>query len=1089
MKATKMKTQTWKKKISGAAAVVTERILGAYAGAEIKERRRLPLLSAFLLVMTVVTLAGFITVRTIEPGISYIMLGTSGLLLLSYFISRTRFYVIAIFSAMFVSAVPSITTGFFSPAGINIAAGFMWLALPLLVASLILSVRQTFMVAFTYILVIIILACLGFYGYDTTTQTLTFLIAITFFVTTITVVRSKDQTEIETQLKERQQAEEALRESEERFRQIFQQGPIGIILSGMDHKIQFANDKFCKMLGYTEQELHSISYKDYSLPEETKIDEVQLEKLVKGKIVFFNREKRVITKNKEIIWENVTVTLLRDKKGKPLGFLAMIEDITKRKKAEEELANEATRRRILIDQSRDGIVVLDQNGNVYEANQRFAEMLGYTPKEVRRLKVYDWEFLYPHERILEMIRTVDEKGDHFETQHRRKDGTTYDVEISTNGATIAGQKLIFCVCRDITARKRMEKSIKESEEKFSKAFMNSPQAVVITSLDDGLILEANDTFVKLSGYARKELIGKRAVELHLWNSPEERENIVKALNEKGIVKNLERRFIDRNGKFNTWLFSADKVTIDNKPCMLSVTVDITEQKKIEEQLRFSDIILKSINEGIFAMDSEFRITSWNEMCEQMFGIKASQAIGKYVRDVLSMVEEYSGQNQERINELIEKGVRRDEQIYQTSHGNIWADVNAQAMEENGKRTGWVALMSDITERKRTEDALKQSEEKYRELINTSTDAIISTDPKMMITIWNNGATKLFGYTEKEMLGQSILTIFPTELYKDISKEIISIKSDGKTAFTNKIFETLGAKKDCTTVPIEVSLSSRASEGSYIITTIIRDITTRREAERKLQEIDQMKTEFLSNVSHELRTPLQSIGGFTKLIMTGKVPDHDTEQEFLQIIDRETMHLGNLINSLLDMSRLESGRFKIYKKLTPVYDIFTDSIKMFHSLAREKNINLTESISPKLPEMEVDSERMRQVVINLLSNAIKFSDPGTSIHVKAAVHNKELFFQVIDHGPGIDEEGMKHLFERFYRVEGETVKGGTGLGLYISKQIIETHGGKIWAESKLGEGSTFSFTLPLNDEGGKQNDKENTGYRRRSSDAKASRLLS
>ncbi|MBA7559637.1 hypothetical protein ES708_01252 [subsurface metagenome] len=129
--------------------------------------------------------------------------------------------------------------------------------------------------------------------------------------------------------------------------------------------------------------------------------------------------------------------------------------ITERKQAEQALADEATRRRILIDQSRDGIVILDQNGKVYEVNQRFAEMLGYTPEEAAELHVWDWEYLYPREQVLEMVRSVDETGDHFETQHRRKDGTTYDVEISTNGAMCAGQKLIFCVCRDITERKQV----------------------------------------------------------------------------------------------------------------------------------------------------------------------------------------------------------------------------------------------------------------------------------------------------------------------------------------------------------------------------------------------------------------------------------------------------------------------------------------------------------------------------------------------------------------------------------------------------------------------------------------------------------
>jgi len=133
---------------------------------------------------------------------------------------------------------------------------------------------------------------------------------------------------------------------------------------------------------------------------------------------------------------------------------------------EQALADEATRRRILIDQSRDGIVVLSEDGKVYEANRSFAEMLGYSSEEARQLNVFDWEYLFPREQVLEMIRTVDEAGDHFETRHRRKDGSTYNVEISTNAATFAGQKLIFCVCRDITERKTMEKQIQEKNEEL-----------------------------------------------------------------------------------------------------------------------------------------------------------------------------------------------------------------------------------------------------------------------------------------------------------------------------------------------------------------------------------------------------------------------------------------------------------------------------------------------------------------------------------------------------------------------------------------------------------------------------------------------
>ena len=154
-------------------------------------------------------------------------------------------------------------------------------------------------------------------------------------------------------------------------------------------------------------------------------------------------------------------------------IVAVYEDITERKQAEEKLAKEAIRRRILIEQSRDGIVVLDTDGKVYETNLKFAKMLGYTKEEVSGLHVWDWEFKVPKKELMKMIRSVDEAGDHFETQHKRKDGSIYDVEISTNGSMFAGQKLIFCVCRDITERKRIEMELRESEERFRSLYENA----------------------------------------------------------------------------------------------------------------------------------------------------------------------------------------------------------------------------------------------------------------------------------------------------------------------------------------------------------------------------------------------------------------------------------------------------------------------------------------------------------------------------------------------------------------------------------------------------------------------------------------
>jgi PAS domain S-box-containing protein len=480
---------------------------------------------------------------------------------------------------------------------------------------------------------------------------------------------------------------------------------------------------------------------------------------------------------------------------------------------------------------------------------------------------------------------------------------------------------------------------------------------------------------------------------------------------------------------------------------------------------------------------KYVITEWNEISEQIYGVKAADAIGKKLTDVIEIMENLPGENERRLKKLEADGFLREEQLHRTKYGDVWVDSSIQSIESDHKRYGWVILSSAITQRKLAEEALKRSEEKYRELISTSIDGIISADSQMRIMIWNQGAEKIFGYTEKEMLGQSVFKIVPEKDRAMMGNQIsLLAKTDSKEGMSG-VLEFVGQKKDGSYVPIEMSISIRKNEGAYIATAIIRDVTERKEAEEKLRKIERMKSEFLSNVSHELRTPLQSISGFTKLIMNGQVPDPATQQEFFQIIDREAQHLGNLINGLLDMSRLESGKFQINRKPTDIRDTVIDSIKSFHTLARDKNITLNEEIPAELPEMQVDDERMRQVFVNLLSNAIKYSDSGGSITVRAEKHPGELLFQVSDDGIGMSPETMKHLFERFYRADDNLARSGTGLGLYITKQIIDAHGGRIWAESRVNEGSTFSFTMPFDGKGGNGHGKKNIDHRRRSGNIK------
>jgi signal transduction histidine kinase len=356
----------------------------------------------------------------------------------------------------------------------------------------------------------------------------------------------------------------------------------------------------------------------------------------------------------------------------------------------------------------------------------------------------------------------------------------------------------------------------------------------------------------------------------------------------------------------------------------------------------------------------------------------------------------------------------------------------------------LASLRNITKRKRDEEQLRGSEVRFRRVINGNADGIVIVNKDGIVRLLNPAAASLFARKAEGLLGKQLG--YP--IVAGETTELGIIRRGGEPGVA------------------EMRVVGIEWEGETAYLASLRDITERKQVEDELREVDRMKTEFVSNISHELHTPLHSIKGFTKLMLQEKVPDAETQKEFLTVMDNEIEHLGTLIESLLDVSHLEFGRFSIEKRCLSIRDIIDAAVQQLNSLADEKGVVVVKDVPATLPEVEADSKRLKQVMTNLLGNAIKFSDADGEVTVRAQVNDHELLIQTIDRGIGIPEEAMPHLFERFYQVDGSMTRstGGTGLSLYISKQIIEAHSGRMWAESKVEQGSTFSFSLPLNKAG-------------------------
>ncbi|MCZ6789990.1 MAG: ATP-binding protein [Chloroflexi bacterium] len=328
------------------------------------------------------------------------------------------------------------------------------------------------------------------------------------------------------------------------------------------------------------------------------------------------------------------------------------------------------------------------------------------------------------------------------------------------------------------------------------------------------------------------------------------------------------------------------------------------------------------------------------------------------------------------------------------------------------------------------------------VLTNMADGLLMLDEHGRVATINPALERMLGVEEKEILGRR-----PSEA-----------SSDPRLVPLASLCAGLGREitlEEERVVRASSSVMTNAAKRYMGAVVVVHDVTRER-------ELDQMKSDFLANASHELRTPLHSIKGFIKLLLDDNGPDPETRKEFLGIIKEQSEHLGSLVDDLLHVSRIDAGHLELRQERLLVDNLIHKTAQKLSNMASDEGIEFKIDVPSPLTAIEGDEDRLMQVLTNLLHNAIKFSPDGGEVTVRARVNDRELLVQVADRGIGIPEEAIPRLFDRFYQVDGSMTRsaGGSGLGLYISKQIVEAHGGRIWADSIVGEGTAFSFTVPL-----------------------------
>ena len=348
------------------------------------------------------------------------------------------------------------------------------------------------------------------------------------------------------------------------------------------------------------------------------------------------------------------------------------------------------------------------------------------------------------------------------------------------------------------------------------------------------------------------------------------------------------------------------------------------------------------------------------------------------------------------------------------------------------------------------------------IIDISADAIICVDREQRVLFFNEGAEAIFGYARDEVLGQRLDMLLPEQLRALHARHVDAFgQSPVRARRMGERQEIEGRRKNGEQFPAEAAIAKlEPGEGDAVMySVVLRDVTERRRAERELQRAVTARDETLSVVAHDLRNPVSAVKMLAGALLRG-VGEHALPPEMAaqaSVIQSAARQMDALIQDLLDMSRVEAGRFVVDTYPTPAAALLDAALRTLAPLAEAKNIRLETAWNGSLPEVNVDPDRVAQVLSNVIGNAIKFTPAGGVVSIVVVARDEHLLVSVTDNGPGVPAEHAEHVFDRYWQVSRRN--RGAGLGLPIARAIVEAHGGRIWVEAAPSGGALFQFTLP------------------------------
>lgn len=879
----------------------------------------------------------------------------------------------------------------------------------------------------------------------------------------LTKIQLKDETFLQATVRDitkHKKSENILKKSESLLKSILDSTGDGLLVVDAKGRITHRNNEFIKMWKIPsrlindtdDSKLMNFVLSQLSKPSQfvDRVKKLYNSTKTSNDILHF-KDGRIFERNSQPLMEDNTIA----------GRVWSFRDITERKQVELELRQSGEKFKRLFDSLGDAVYVTKlsgpNRGRILEINNAAVRQTGYKRNELLKMNIVkdlyisgsgdskgkDWKEKL---RAGEIVETTEKK--------RRKDGAEFWTEVIISSIEFKGKIECLSINHDVTERKQTESALTQSEAEYKSIFQTTGTATLIIGKDYTILL-ANDGFINLSGFPREQLEGKK-----LWTEFIVEEDIermkaqheLQRQDEEQSLQNYEFRFKDKSGKIKDIYLSVNMIS--GTQYSIASLLDITERKQTERALKANEEKHRTLTEnlpiGIYrnTPGSKGKFIEVNKALVDMFGFKDREAMLKVN---VSSLYVSTGTRKKFSDKLNSEGFVRNEELrlLRTDGSTFIGSSSARAIkDENGKITHYDGYIEDVTERWELRNQLLESEEKFRSIVDNSPDIILRIDLQGVITYINY---EYASQKPEDIIGKTLYEFMPTE-FKEIAQSTI------KKVFTDGLslsFENLSISGDDSILWYRNNVAPLTQNGKVIAATIIAtDISEQR-------HMDIMKNEFIGSVSHELRTPLTIIRESLSILSDGLFGELNKDQldlvnPCLEDVDR----LARIINNLLDISRIEGQKITLERDMVDIVKL-AQSVKLsFGNKAAKKNIELVIISTHESINLYIDIDRIIQVFMNLIGNAMKFTEKG-KIEIFITEKANEVECCIADTGRGIEQKDIGTLFDRFHQV-GKVMRAGekgSGLGLSISKGIINLHNGRIWVESEINNGSKFYFTLP------------------------------